>query len=493
MVRPRGPQQEGPSNAPEDLITTIGGLATFVQNMSQEWRDYGNHNPNQHPTQIDEEEVARRRLKDFRNFQPPTFEGGDNPEMAAHWLQMIEHIFERMDCPEAQKVNYASYQLVGEIERFESGLHPEIRKLILSSANCTLPELINESRQAEGIINDAKALSRQSALQQGGSRIGRFFKKFTGQNKGKGTHMQARTGNFKKNTATGPSSAGRQSYPTCTYCGKNHPGACRRKNNLCYNCGESRPFAADCPQNTNQARPNQPPTQGRVFTLDANEARKHPNLIQGNVILNGYPISVIFDSGATGSFIAEYTALRLGITPAPLPFDMHIHTPAGGYCTAAGICRGVILQFEGRTYTINLVVLPVFSIEMIIGMDWLSENNVKLDCQAGKVIVPPLNDNSLFFSTISLLQVRKELLRGAEGYLLLSLSEDAVDVSLRNIPIVNEFVEVFPDEIPQIPPHREIEFPIELLPGVGPVSIAPYRMSPLELRELKKQLEELLS
>ncbi|XP_061376208.1 uncharacterized protein LOC133318233 [Gastrolobium bilobum] len=60
------------------------------------------------------EEIARRRLKDFRNFQPPIFEGGDNPETAARWLQMIEHIFERMVCPEAQKPDYASYQLTGE-------------------------------------------------------------------------------------------------------------------------------------------------------------------------------------------------------------------------------------------------------------------------------------------------------------------------------------------------------------------------------------------
>ncbi|XP_061371300.1 uncharacterized protein LOC133313904 [Gastrolobium bilobum] len=362
-------------------------------------------------------------------------------------MTVNEYIAKFEQLMEYANFDRAIYDEEWQIERFESGLHPEIRKLILSSANRTLPELINESRQAEGIINEAKAMTRQSAPQQGGSRIGRFFKKFTGQNKGKGTQMQAHSGNF-KNTATRPSSAGRQSYPACTACGKNHSSVCRRKNNLCYKCGDPGHYAFDCPPNANQACPSQPPTQGRVFTLDANEARQHPNLIQGNVILNGYPISVIFDSGATGSFIAGHTALRLGITPAPLPYDMHIYTPTGGYCTAAGICKGVILQFEGRTYTINLVVLPVFSIEMIIGMDWLSENNVTLDCQAGKVIVPPLDDNSLFFSTISLLHVRKELLRGAEGYLLLSLSEDSVDVPLHNIPIVNEFVEVFPNEIP---------------------------------------------
>ncbi|XP_061376293.1 uncharacterized protein LOC133318320 [Gastrolobium bilobum] len=403
--------------------------------------------------------------------------------MAARWLQMIEHIFERVGCPKAHKVDYASYQLIDEaltwwtsarallraqhvdltlelfrrvfldkyfpkvmrrmkhtellalwqhnmtvneyiakfgqlmeyanfdrniydeewqMEKYESGLHPEIRKLVLTSAIRTLPELINQSRQAKEIINEAKTLSK--------------------------------------------------------------------------------------PPNANQA-----PTQARVFTLDANEAQKYPNLIRGNVILNGYPISVIFDSGASGSFIAGHTAMRLGLTSTPLPYELQTSTPTGGSCTASEICRGCILQFEGRTYTVNLVVLPVFSLGMTIGMDWLAENGITLDCQAGKVIVPSKDGNSQFFATISLLQVRKELLRGAEGYLLLIESENTVDTQLQNIHVVSEFVEVFPDEIPRLPPHREIEFPIELLPGVGPISIAPYRMAPLELRELKKQIEELLS
>ena len=60
------------------------------------------------------------------------------------------------------------------------------------------------------------------------------------------------------------------------------------------------------------------------------------------------------------------------------------------------------------------------------------------------------------------------------------------------LPVVREFKEVFPDEIPHLPPKREIEFSIDLVPGATPVSRAPYRMSPPELMELKMQLQELL-
>jgi len=65
-------------------------------------------------------------------------------------------------------------------------------------------------------------------------------------------------------------------------------------------------------------------------------------------------------------------------------------------------------------------------------------------------------------------------------------------VEMQSIPVVSEFVDVFPDEIPGLPPKREFEFSIDLVPGAGPISTTPYRMSLAELSELKKQIEELL-
>ncbi|WMV30271.1 hypothetical protein MTR67_023656, partial [Solanum verrucosum] len=64
--------------------------------------------------------------------------------------------------------------------------------------------------------------------------------------------------------------------------------------------------------------------------------------------------------------------------------------------------------------------------------------------------------------------------------------------NLQYIPIVNEFLDVFRDELPGIPPEREINFAIDMLPGTQPISIPPYRMAPAELKELKDQLKDLL-
>ena len=60
-----------------------------------------------------------------------------------------------------------------------------------------------------------------------------------------------------------------------------------------------------------------------------------------------------------------------------------------------------------------------------------------------------------------------------------------------DVPVVSEFVDIFPDELPSLPPHREVEFGIDLVPGATPISKAPYRLSPAELKELKQQLQEL--
>jgi hypothetical protein len=76
-------------------------------------------------------------------------------------------------------------------------------------------------------------------------------------------------------------------------------------------------------------------------------------------------------------------------------------------------------------------------------------------------------------------------------YIMLTVTSES-DVSHSDITIVSEYLDVFPVDITSLPPEREIEFSIDLIPGAEPVSVAPYRMSPLELKELKSQLEELM-
>ena len=81
---------------------------------------------------------------------------------------------------------------------------------------------------------------------------------------------------------------------------------------------------------------------------------------------------------------------------------------------------------------------------------------------------------------------------GCEAYLANIIDTSKISPGVMDMAIVREFSDVFVDELPELPPHREVDFEIETVPGTTPISIAPYRMAPLELKELKKQLEELL-
>ena len=94
---------------------------------------------------------------------------------------------------------------------------------------------------------------------------------------------------------------------------------------------------------------------------------------------------------------------------------------------------------------------------------------------------------------VSSIKARKLLEKGCMGYLANIMdTREELKVKPEEVLVVNEFPDVFPEDLPGLPPDREIEFVIDLLPGTAPISKAPYRMAPAELKELKVQLQELL-
>ena len=98
----------------------------------------------------------------------------------------------------------------------------------------------------------------------------------------------------------------------------------------------------------------------------------------------------------------------------------------------------------------------------------------------------------LLSNVISTMQVRRFLRKGCEAFLALVLDSKRGQVKLENIRVVKEFLDVFPKELLGLSPKREVDFSVEILPGTAPISRAPYRMAPMELKKLKIQLQELL-
>ena len=99
------------------------------------------------------------------------------------------------------------------------------------------------------------------------------------------------------------------------------------------------------------------------------------------------------------------------------------------------------------------------------------------------------SEGSLGYIILSNFQLIKD---GCQAYLAHVIDINLSAKEIKDIPVVREFPKVFPEDLPGLPPDQEIEFTIDVIPGVAPISVSPYRMAPLELQELKKQLQELL-
>ena len=134
-------------------------------------------------------------------------------------------------------------------------------------------------------------------------------------------------------------------------------------------------------------------------------------------------------------------------------------------------------------------------------MDWLSKHRAIVDCgqktiefrcsDQTEVIVHGIG-TSVMSNVISTMQARRFMRKGSETFLVVILDSKIGEVDLEKIPIVREFPDVFPEELPGIPLEREVDLAIEIVSGTVPMFRAPYRMAPTELKELKSHLQKLL-
>jgi hypothetical protein len=126
------------------------------------------------------------------------------------------------------------------------------------------------------------------------------------------------------------------------------------------------------------------------------------------------------------------------------------------------------------------VVLPGLGLDVILGMNWMSQNGVLIDTSTRVVMLRDPTDQKGF-----LVQLPRQIDLSSEVHAVQAKA-------LANIPVVSEFTDIFPDDLLGLPPDRDVEFKIELLPDMTPISRRPYRMPQNELAELKVQLNELL-
>ena len=166
------------------------------------------------------------------------------------------------------------------------------------------------------------------------------------------------------------------------------------------------------------------------------------------------------------------------------------------------IAPGSRLVIQNKDFPADLIVLGIHDFDIVLGMDWLSKHRATLDFYKKEVRLVRQEEQGVIFqkirreiapSLINAMIASKMLRKGCQCYLAFLVDRRQEGTRLEDIPIVKEFPDVFPDDISGLPPDREVEFTIDLIPGTEPIYIPPYRMASAELRELKAQLEQLLS
>ncbi|GAU21686.1 hypothetical protein TSUD_242580 [Trifolium subterraneum] len=470
-----------------------------------------------------------KRLERFLKHKPSFFTGGYAPEVAVKWVEELEIIFEVMGCSEVNKTTLGTYVLreeacqwwksaklrlgigammvtwemfkreflrnyipadvkskkvvefmklkqgnmsvaeyaakfqslcafspyynTAEAEhdkcvKFESGLRPEIKHLIGFSEIRNFATLVAKSRICD---EDGKAKSS-------------YYKAMT-EKRGKGQDRGKPYGD-KGKKAVESSGTKKRNNGQCYKCGEmGHKSfECPKKVDKCFNCGKLghrsdvcdwKPTCFNCGEEGHKSPACKKPkkTMGKVFALNGGNADQVDNLIR------------------------------------EMSGRMEIETPASGSVTTRLVCLDCPVTVFDRHFGMDLVCIQLSGIDVIFGMNWLIFNQVHINCCEKTVIFPKPEESFQLMSKKEVVESLKE--PGEMFALFASLKLDEI-VKMDELPVVCEFPDVFPEDISDVPPEREVEFTVDLVPGTSPISMAPYRMSASELNELKKQLEELL-
>ncbi|XP_070662316.1 uncharacterized protein [Malus domestica] len=341
--------------------------------------------------------------------------------------------------------------------------------------------------------------------------------------------------------------------PFCRRCNSRHFGECRQGSRGCFTCGQLGHRAIHCPKN--QKRPQQPSLsppvpiqqisgpsgyaqvgrggsyhyQGDVAPYSARQYQYPQDPYQQSGYSQypgGYMSYPLYSAGGSQwypggqSQHVEVSSSSAGSSRQPNQPGQGRNVQGRSGQTSRG--RGGRQQAQGRIHHMtlqdaqtnpdlimvedvvmpaNLIPLDIVDFDVILGTNWLHYNHANIDCYMKLVTFHILGLPEVTFvgersgvrhGIISAIKAKRLLEKGCQGYLGHVVLNDNVPSSVENVRVIRHFPDVFPDDLPGLLADRDVEFTIDLLPGIDPISLTPYRMTPAELRELKIQLQELV-
>ncbi|GJT95158.1 putative reverse transcriptase domain-containing protein [Tanacetum coccineum] len=441
--------------------------------------------------------------KEFRAVMQGNFWGTEGAVGLTRWFEKLESQFGISNVVEGDRVKFASSTL---LDSALTWWNVYVRSVTLSSAHTTpwndfkamfirkyYPQ--NEVKQMENELWNLKVKVVQELGENSGDK-----------RKWNGNHYNNNTtnniGNFNQNKCPETErvfTVGQGIYagklPFYGKCGRHHTDACPP---TYHNCGRAGHKAKECqtpPRLTSQRGPGTQGGQGSDVTC--------------------------FGCGEKGHY--KNKCLNIGNQGRSNQIRGNQHQPLNNPRQNQGNPRGnnqasTSNQREnkaaGRIYHLcaeaaiqdNNVVNELGSFDVIIKMDWMSEQHAEVVCYEKYVRVPYGNDvliiqsersgvrNECRLEVISSIRTQRYIEKGCRVFLIQMTKKEEAEIPekrIEDVPVVRDFPEVFPEYLPGLPPTRQVEFHIELILGAAPVARAPYRLAPAEMKELAEQLKEL--
>ncbi|KAI3786536.1 hypothetical protein L1987_40286 [Smallanthus sonchifolius] len=287
----------------------------------------------------------------------------------------------------------------------------------------------------------------------------------------------------------------------CYKCGK--PGHYSRdciKDVKCQRCGRYEHLTRDCRKTRQsgsgkekEAEREQPKARTRAYALTEEEARGNPDVVSGMFLVNDEHAAILFDSGASKSFISNAFSRKLDCTINTIVKSFSVQTVVGKNPAVFQVTEDCIIEIEGHKFPSRLFLLTLGGFDIVLGMDWLAANEAQIICKckrihlkapSGSPITVYGDWNCTMPNVISMIKAESYMRRDCEVYLAYVIDDRMKTKELKNVPVVCNFPEVFPEDLPGLPPDREIEFQIDLLPGAKPVAKAPYQLALSEMKEM---------
>ncbi|XP_073312520.1 uncharacterized protein [Primulina huaijiensis] len=358
-------------------------------------------------------------------------------------------------------IHYAPHYMEDEVrkrKKFVQALKLDIRWATLSTEVVSYVSAVNQALRVE---EDIKALLKKEEEEK------KIRKPNPFEDNNRKKKFEKRTQPVRQGEAV--KGKGPKNNKKCGYCGlPNHEEEkCRRKGGKCLICGSEQHRIQDCPKRTQKT---QPTTKAKIHArayafLGNKEEEVDPTaVVEGTVTILSSSAETLFDPRATHSFISKVFVRKLPLLSEQLPYSFEISSPIGTTMITDIIYKNCPLNFQEKEYLADLIELPIKNYDIILGMDWLFRHQAQLNCYTKEVYLqtshPIISKANHTVGIISTAEARAILKDNGQGFLAYLINKPKDQLKISEISVVQEFPEIFSEEINTLPPQRDVDFPL---------------------------------